>query len=145
LRKSYLDGRQLPLPLAGDQSRGAGVRIAHVTPFGGNDALIFLVSAVRKVPDCRPDRRPARRQKTALIIIEVAIFHRGLARRLPWISTLAQQTSLVAADDVGGWEVLGVDNRQTMGAPRLLELIGPPKLAMNSRGNDEDLDGVDVA
>jgi hypothetical protein len=33
----------------------------------------------------------------------------------------------------------GVDNRQGMGAPPLLGLTGPPKLAMNSRGNDEDL------
>ena len=37
-------------------------------PFGGNNALILVVSAVRKVPDCYSDRRPARRQKPALMV-----------------------------------------------------------------------------
>jgi phospholipid transport system substrate-binding protein len=52
LRQYYLDGRQLPLPLAGNHRWRAyrGVRIGPVTAVWRQHSLIFLVSAVRKVP-----------------------------------------------------------------------------------------------
>ncbi len=87
LRQSYLDGRQLRLPVAGDQSR-ARVTVASVSlirlPFGGNNALIFLVSAVRKVPDCHSDRRPARRQKPVLMVPDTLLALPMSGREATW-------------------------------------------------------------